>query len=154
MAASQDVARVTRASHDRLVVFMDDATLLPDLSAIQDAVVVSLDAQAASELGTRPALSIRCASEYAEERFPSYDELYDHYEAQLRERLRPKDPLNQSRFLFDAFWDDILLNLVGVCYIEKLIQAVLDREKPTRVEFAISDRELNALFRKIVQRLS
>jgi hypothetical protein len=72
----------------------------------------------------------------------------------LHERLRPKDPLTQSRFLFDAFWDGILFHLVDVRYIESLVREVLEREKPTRLAYAIADRQLDALFRRIARHLS
>lgn len=139
---------------ERLIVFMDDPRLLPDLSRSPDVLLISLDSQAASELAAGQGHPVRDISEYSEKRFASYDELYDHFKAAMRERLRPKDPLQQSQFLFDVFWDDILLNLTPSHYIETLIQEILRREKPTRVGFAISDGELDALFRRIVQHLT
>jgi len=140
--------------NERLIVFTDDARLLSDLSESPDVLIISLDSQATSELTARGGLRIKDISEYAEKRFTSYDELYGHFEAEMRERLRPKDSLQQSRFLFEVFWDDILLNLSQVHYIEALVQEIFKREKPARFEFAISDRELNALFRLTVERLS
>lgn len=136
------------------MIFTDDAGLLPDLSGGPDVLVVSLDSQAASELAARQDLRVTDIRQYAEARFASYDELYDHYKDAMRERFRPKDPLRQSRFLFEIFWDDILLNLILIHYIEALIAEILEREHPTRFDFAISDRELNALFRLTVERLS
>ncbi len=140
--------------NERLIVFIDDARLLPDLSGSRDVLVISLDSQAASELAARQGLRVRDISEYSEKRFADYDELYGHFETEMRERLRPKDPLQHSRFLFEVFWDDILLNLTQVNYIEALIQEILTREKPAHFEFAISDRELDALFRRTVEHLS
>jgi hypothetical protein len=140
--------------NERLIVFMDDARLLPDLSGRPDVLVISLDSQAASELAATSGLRVKGISEYAEKPFVSYDELYKHFKADLRERLAPKDPLQQSRFLFEVFWDDILLNLIQVHYIESLIRAIFKGEKPARFEFAIADRELDALFRRLVQDLS
>jgi len=140
--------------NERLIVFTDDARLLPDLSGSPDVLIISLDSQATSELTARQGLRVRDISEYSEQRFASYDELYGHFEAELHERLRPKDSLQQSRFLFETFWDDILLNLSQVTYIEALIQEIFKSEKPARFEFAISDRELDALFRRTVERLS
>jgi hypothetical protein len=140
--------------NERLIVFMDDPRLLPDLSRSPDVLLISLDSQAASELAARQGLPVRDISEYSEKRFASYEELYDHFKAAMRERIRPKDPLQQSQFLFEVFWDDILLNLTPSHYIETLIQEILKREKPTRFGFAISDRELDALFRRIVQHLT
>ncbi|HEV8374841.1 MAG TPA: hypothetical protein VGR38_01255 [Candidatus Polarisedimenticolia bacterium] len=139
---------------ERLVVFMDDARLLPDLSGSPDVLVISLDSQAASELRARQGLRVRDISEYSEKPFANYDELYDHFKSAMRERLEPKDPLQQSRFLFEVFWDDILLTLTPVHYMENLVREIFDREKPTRFEFAISDRELDALLRRIVQHRS
>jgi hypothetical protein len=140
--------------NERLIVFIDDARLLPDLSGSPDVLVISLDSQATSELAARQGLRVRDISEYSEKRFASYDELYGRFETDMRERLRPKDPLQQSRFLFEVFWDDILLHLGQVNYIEALVQEILTREKPAQFEFAISDRELNALFRRTVEHLS
>jgi predicted ATP-grasp superfamily ATP-dependent carboligase len=145
---------LTRGMSERLVAFVDDARLLPDLSGSPDVLVISLDSQATSELAARSGLRVRSISEYSEMHFASYDELYAHFKAALCERLRPKDPLRQSRFLFEVLWDDILLSLIPIHYVETLIQEILHREKPTRVEFAISDRALDALFRTIVQQLS
>lgn len=139
---------------EKLVVFMDDVALLPDLSGCRDVLVVSLDTQAASELDSGPSLRVTSISQYSARRFASYDELYDHYKAALRERFRPKDPLRQSRFLFEIFWDDILLNLILVHYVESLIEEILERERPTRFDFAISDLELDSLFRLSVERLT
>ena len=140
--------------NERLIVFTDDARLLPDLSGSPDVLIISLDSQATSELAATRGLRVRDISEYSEKRFASYDELYGNFEAEMRERLRPKDSLQQSRFLFEVFWDDILLNLVQVTYIEALIQEIFKRENPAHFEFAISDRELDALFRRSVERLS
>jgi hypothetical protein len=123
------------------------------LSGSKDVLVISLDSQATSELAARHGLRVRDISEYCEKRFPSYDELYGHFETEIRERLRPKDALQQSQFLFEAFWDDLLLKLGQVTYIEALIQEILSREKPAHFELAISDRELDALFRRTVERL-
>jgi hypothetical protein len=139
---------------ERLVVFVDDAGLMPDVSAEPDVLCISLDSQAASELRGRQGLRIRGIAEYAERRFASYDELYDHFKAEMRARLAPKDPLRQSRFLFETLWDDILLSLIHVHYVERLIQEIFTREQPTRVAFAISDRQLDGLFRRIVEHLS
>lgn len=138
---------------ERLVAFVDDARLLPDLSASRDVLVISLDSQAASDLAARTGLRVRSIGEYAES-FESYDELYAHFRGEVRERFRPKDPQRQSRFLFEVLWDDILLSLTPTLYVETLILAVLQREKPARVVFAISDRALDALFRRIVEQRS
>jgi hypothetical protein len=140
--------------NERIVVFMDEAGLVPDLSGSPDVLVIALDTQAASELTARQGVRVRDISEYAEPRFASYDELYDHFKSAIRERVEPKDPLHQSRFLFEALWDDILLNLAPIHYIETLVRAILDRERPARVVFAIADRALGALFRRIVQHLA
>ena len=138
----------------KLVVFMDDAELLPDLSETQDVVIISLDSQAASEIAARPGIRIKDFKEFAETRFASYDELYDFFRADLRESLRPKDSTRQSQFLFEAFWDDILLNVTPLHYIEVLIRQVLIAEQPARFEFAISDRQMDSLFRSIVKQIS
>ena len=138
---------------EKLIVFVDDPRLLPDLSRSPDVLLISLDSQAAGELAASHGLPVRDIAEYSEKRFASYDELYDHFKAAIRERLRPKDAWRQSRFLFEVFWDDILLSLTPVHYIETLIQEILRTEKPTRFEFAIADRELAGLFRRIVQHL-
>jgi hypothetical protein len=139
---------------ERLLVFMDDVGLLPELSGGPDILIVSLDRQAASEVPVRPGVRIRDIAEYAERRFASYEELYDDVKAAIRERVEPKDPLLQSRFLFEALWDDILLELTPIHYIETLIREILAREAPARVGFAIADRRLDALFRGLVQHLS
>lgn len=140
--------------NERMVVFMDDAGLLPDLSGRPDILIISLDRQAASELPARPGVQVRDIAEYSERRFATYDELYDDVKAAIRERVEPKDPLQQSRFLFEALWDDILLELTPIHYIETLIREILTRERPARVVFAIADRRLDALFRGLVQHLS
>jgi len=139
--------------NERLIVFIDDARLLPDRSGSPDTLLISLDSQTTSELAAKPGLRVRSISEYSERRFASYDELYGHFKTDVRERLRPKDSLQQSRFLFEVLWDNILLSLIQTHYVETLIREIFRREKPTRVEFAISDRALDALFRRIVQHL-
>jgi len=137
---------------DRIVAFVDDARLLADLSASPGTVAVSLDTQATRDLAAK-STCVRSILEYSQS-FPSYDELYAHFETVLRERLRPKDSSRQSTFLFDALWDDILLGLTPTHYVESLVREVLRRERPTRVVFAIADRELDALFRRIVEHAS
>jgi hypothetical protein len=144
---------------EKLIVFMDDARLVTGLSETTDVLIIALDSQAASELaaserGAGRQVRIKDASEYAEKRFASYDDLYSHFKAEVRERLRPKDSLQQSRFLFETFWNDTLQNVIEFHYIETLVREILKKEQPTRVEFAVSNRELNALFRRIVQHLS
>jgi hypothetical protein len=138
---------------ERLIVFVDDARLMPHVSGQPDVVVVSLDTQAAHELDGRPGLRVKSISEYAPRPFASYDDLYGYFKDEMRERFAPKDPARQSRFLFEVLWDDILLNLIQVHYIERLVEAVRTREQPTRFEFGIANRELDALFRRIVGRL-
>lgn len=139
---------------ERLLVFMDDAELLPELSESADVLIVSLDRQAASQLSVRPGVRVRDITEYSERCFATYDELYDDVKGAIRERVEPKDSMEQGRLLFEALWDDILLELTPVHYIETLIRETLARETPTRVVFAIADRRLDALFRSLVPRLS
>jgi hypothetical protein len=115
---------------------------------------VSLDREATSQLSGRPGLRARDITEYSERHFATYDELYESVKEAIRARVAPKDATEDGRLLFEALWDDILLELAPVYYTETLIRAVLARESPARVAFAIRDPRLDALFRTIVQHLS
>ena len=139
---------------EKMLIFLDDADLLPELSGSPDALVVSLDREAASQLSRRPSLRVRDIAEYSETHFATYDELYENVKGAIRERVAPKDAAENGRLLFEALWDDIVLELTPVHYIETLIRAVLAREAPTRVVFAIADPRLDALFRSLAQPLS
>jgi hypothetical protein len=139
---------------EKVLIFLDDAELLPELSGSPGALVVSLDREAASQLSRRPGLRVRDIVEYSETHFATYDELYANVKGAIRERVAPKDATEDGRLLFEAFWDDILLQLTPVHYTETLIRAVLAREAPTRVVFAIADPRLDALFRSVVPHLS
>jgi len=139
---------------EKVLIFLDDAELLPELHGTSDVLVVSLDREAASQLSRRPGLRVRGIAEYSESHFPTYDELYESVKATIRERVAPKDATEDGRLLFDALWDDILLHLAPIHYTETLIGAVLARERPTRVVFVIADARLDALFRRLVRQLS
>jgi hypothetical protein len=139
---------------ERMLIFLDDAELLPELSGSPGVLVISLDREATSQLSGRPGLRVRDITEYSERHFATYDELYESVKEAIRARVAPKDATEDGRLLFEALWDDILLELAPVHYTETLIRAVLARESPARVAFAIRDPRLDALFRTIVQHLS
>jgi hypothetical protein len=139
---------------EKVLVFLDDAELLPELSESPGVLVVSLDRDAASQVSRRPGLRVRDIAEYSERHFATYDELYEDLKGAIRERVAPKDAMEDGRLLFEALWDDILLQLAPIHYTEALIRAVLARETPARVLFAIADPRLDALFRRLVQHLS
>lgn len=139
---------------EKVLIFLDDAELLPELSGRPGVLVVSLDREAASQLSRRPGVRVRDIAEYSETHFATYDELYENVKGAIRERVAPKDATENGRLLFEALWDDVLLEFTPVHYTETLIRAVLAREAPTRVVFAIADPRLDALFRGLVQHLS
>jgi hypothetical protein len=135
-------------------VFVDDARLLKGPVRGQEVVIVALDSNAAHEIEPRQGAVVRDLVEYSSHRFESYDELYQHFAPAIRARFEPKDSLRQSRYLFEALWDDILASMIGVHYLEHLIGVVLAREQPARIEYAIADRDLDALVRLTVENLS
>ena len=72
---------------EKVLIFLDDAELLPELSGSPGVLVVSLDREAASQLSRRPGLRVRDIVEYSETSFATYDELYENVKGAIRERV-------------------------------------------------------------------
>jgi hypothetical protein len=132
------------------VVITDDLSVVEKMANRRDAVVVCTSAGLASRLQGR-GLNVFTIEEFAPRTFDSFDQLCDHYRAQVERRFRSADD-SADEFAFRVSFSQLVLLLAPALYLHDVVGKIRDTFGVARLDIAVHfDKQSRIILKGLVE---
>lgn len=142
--------------NQKKIILTDNKKNISRLARLKDFLIISLNSQVTSEIinsGIANKENIKDIGDYIEKKFPTYEELYEHYKPIISKELKSRDEnlTPDTREIKENLMLDFLQLLAPVEYVKDIVRNICKEEHPTEIKYYIDDENLNFIFSNLIK---